>query len=100
MDYAKDASARQAFELVFADQEIGRPVVGPPDVPTERLAALRQAFDATMKDQDFLADASRLAIDIDPIDGAAAEQVLLQIYATPADVIERVKTIYADRPAK
>jgi tripartite-type tricarboxylate transporter receptor subunit TctC len=100
MDYAKDASARQAFELVFADQEIGRPVVGPPDVPTERAAALRQAFDATMKDHDFLADASRMAIDIDPIDGAAAEQVLLQIYATPADVIERVKTIYADRPAK
>jgi len=101
MDYAKDDVARQAFALVFADQEFGRPVVAPPDVPSERGAALRQAFDATMKDVDFLADAARLAIDIDPIDATAAEQVLTRIYATPKDVVERVKAIYADRqPAK
>jgi tripartite-type tricarboxylate transporter receptor subunit TctC len=97
MDLAKDEAARQAFALVFADQEMGRPVVAPPDVPAERVAALRQAFDATMKDKDFLADASRTAIDIDPIDGTAVEQVLARIYATPKAVIERVKDIYADR---
>src|SRR5262249_20527604 len=101
MDYAKDDAARQPFALAFADQEFGRPVVAPPDVPSERGAALRQAFDATMKDVDFLADAARLAIDIDPIDATAAEQVLTRIYATPKDVVERVKAIYADRqPAK
>ncbi len=98
MDYAKDEAARQAFALVFADQEMGRPVVAPPEVPAERVAALRQAFDATMKDRDFLADAARMAIDIDPIDGAGVEQILARIYATPKDVIERVKAIYADRP--
>jgi hypothetical protein len=47
-----------------------------------------------------VADAARSAIDIDAIDGAAAERVMQQIYATPVDVIERVKAIYADRPAK
>src|SRR5262245_36243553 len=95
MDYAKDESTRQAFALVFADQEIGRPVVGPPDLPAVRLEALRRAFDATMKDQDFRADAARMAIDIDPIDAVAAERILARIYATPKDVIERVKAIYA-----
>jgi tripartite-type tricarboxylate transporter receptor subunit TctC len=100
MDLAKDESARQAFTLVFGDQEMGRPVVAPPDVPPDRVAALRQAFDATMLDQEFLAEASRMAIDIDPIDGKAVEQVLARLYATPKDVIERVAAIYADRATK
>jgi len=100
MDLAKDEVARQAFALVFGDQEMGRPVVAPPDVPPDRVAALRQAFDATMRDQEFLAEAGRMAIDIDPIDGQAAEQVLARLYATPKDVIERVAAIYADRGAK
>jgi hypothetical protein len=97
MDYARDEPTRQAFALVFADQEMGRPVVAPPEVPAERVTALRQAFDATMKDPDFLADAARTAIDIDPIDGPAVESVLARIYATPKAVIERVKEIYAER---
>ena len=100
MDLAKDEAARQAFALVFGDQEMGRPVVAPPDVPPDRVAALRQAFDATMRDQEFLAEASRMAIDIDPIDGKAVEQVLARLYATPKEVIERVAAIYADRATK
>jgi tripartite-type tricarboxylate transporter receptor subunit TctC len=100
MDYAKDEATRQAFALVFADQEIARPVFGPPDVPADRLAALRRAFDATMKDGDFLADAARTAIDIDPVDGKAADQILARIYSTPKDIVDRVKAIYADRPVK
>jgi tripartite-type tricarboxylate transporter receptor subunit TctC len=100
VDLAKDEAARQAFALVFSDQEMGRPVVAPPDVPFDRVTALRQAFDATMRDQEFLADAGRMAIDIDPIDGKAVEQVLARLYATPKNVIERVAAIYADRATK
>ena len=59
---------------MFADQDMGRPVVAPPDVPADRVAALRRAFDATMKDKEFLADAAKMAIDIDPIDGKAVER--------------------------
>ena len=58
MDYARDEGARQAFALAFADQEIARPIVAPPDVPRERAAALRTAFDDTMQDKEFLADAA------------------------------------------
>ena len=97
------AGAADKKKLDYAPETGPEPhqVVAPPDVPSQRGAALRQAFDATMKDVDFLADAARMAIDIDPIDAAAAEQVLTRIYATPRAVVERVKAIYADRqPAK
>src|ERR1043166_4845283 len=94
MDYAKTDMARQAFELVFADQEMGRPVVGPPDVPAERVEALRRAFDASMKDADLLAEAARMTTDIDPIDGPAAAAFQARLAATPKSVIERVKQIY------
>jgi tripartite-type tricarboxylate transporter receptor subunit TctC len=97
---AKDEASRQAFTLVFADQEMGRPVAGPPDVPVERLAALRQAFDATMADPEFRADALHMKIDIDPIDGKAVERVLDRLYATPKSVIDRVSAIYSDRGPK
>jgi tripartite-type tricarboxylate transporter receptor subunit TctC len=100
MDLAKDEAARRAFALVFGDQEMGRPVVAPPDVPSDRVAALRQAFDATMRDEEFIADAARMAIDIDPINGKAVEQVLARLYATPKEVIERVAAIYAGRGMK
>ena len=98
MDLAKDDATRQAFALVFADQEMGRPVFAPPDVPSDRAAALRAAFAATMTDPEFLDDAARSGVEIDPIDAKAVEQVLARIYATPPDVIQRVKAIIGMRP--
>ena len=50
-----------------------------------------------MKDSEFIADAAKTAIDIDPVDGRAAEQVLSAIYATPKDIVDRVKAIFADK---
>jgi tripartite-type tricarboxylate transporter receptor subunit TctC len=100
LDLSKDEASRQAFTLVFADQEMGRPVAGPPEVLPERLAALRQAFDATMADPEFRADAAHMKIDVDPIDGAAVEGVLDRLYATPKSVIDRVSAIYGDRGTK
>jgi tripartite-type tricarboxylate transporter receptor subunit TctC len=94
MDYARDETARQAFALAFADQEIARPVVAPPGVPPERAAALRKAFDATMNDKEFIADAAKMNIDIEPANAREMEKILAQIYATPPAIIDRVKTIY------
>ena len=97
MDYAKSATARQTFELVFADQEMARPIGAPPDVPTDRAAALRAAFTATMKDADFVADAEKSGVDIDPIDGAAISALLDRLYQTPPAVVETVKKIRGDQ---
>lgn len=93
MDLAKDDEARQLLTLVYADQEMGRPVAGPPEIPADRLAALRVAFDATMADAAFRDDAKRSAIDIEPISGAAVEQIVAKLYATPKAIIDKVVAI-------
>lgn len=93
MDLAKDDEARQLLTLVYADQEMGRPVAGPPEIPADRLLALRQAFDATMADPAFLDDAKRSAIDIDPITGDEVARIVAKLYATPKAIIDKVVAI-------
>jgi tripartite-type tricarboxylate transporter receptor subunit TctC len=80
-DYAKTDEQRAVLELYFNQLVLGRPLAGPPNIPPDRLAALRAAFIATMKDRDFLAEAGRVGLEIDP---AAADEVekLLQHFAT------------------
>ncbi|HTI87308.1 MAG TPA: hypothetical protein VL966_11940 [Alphaproteobacteria bacterium] len=96
MSYARDDATKQVFELVFADQEMARPVGGPPDVPADRLAALRTAFMATMKDKEFLADAERTGIEVDPIDGPAVAAILDRLYQSSPAAIATVKKIRGD----
>jgi tripartite-type tricarboxylate transporter receptor subunit TctC len=93
MDLAKDAEAKQILTLVFADQEMGRPVAGPPEIPADRLALLRKAFEATMKDPAFLADAKRTSVDIDPISGEEVEAIIKRLYETPKPVVDKVVAI-------
>ena len=93
MDLAKDDESRQILTLVYADQEMGRPVAGPPEIPADRLAALRQAFDATMADAAFRDDAKRSAIDIDPITGDEVARIVAKLYATPKAIIDKVVAI-------
>jgi tripartite-type tricarboxylate transporter receptor subunit TctC len=91
LDMAKDEASRQAMMLVFGAGKMGRPVAAPPGVPADRVAVLRKAFDETMQDPEFLAEAKKLNIDIDgPSDGAAVEALLKQLYATPKEVVDRV----------
>ena len=61
---------KQVLTLILMRQEPGRPVAAPPGVPADRLAALRRAFDATMKDPDFVAEAEKLQLEIEPLTGA------------------------------
>jgi tripartite-type tricarboxylate transporter receptor subunit TctC len=88
LDLVTDANKRAILELILVRQETGRPIVAPPEVPAERMAILRRAFDATMKDADFLAEAKKLQLDIDPLDAAAVEKLLANAYAAPRDIVE------------
>jgi tripartite-type tricarboxylate transporter receptor subunit TctC len=91
LDMLKDEASRQAYLLVFGAGKMGRPVAAPPGVPADRVAALRRAFDATLKDPEFLDDIKRSRIDMDgPSDGAAVEALIRQLYATPKAVVDRV----------
>src|SRR5436190_9177233 len=69
LELAKSDADRQAMTMLFARTEYGRPYFLPPDVPAERVAALRRAFDATMRDGAFIADAAKLQFDVDPLTG-------------------------------
>jgi tripartite-type tricarboxylate transporter receptor subunit TctC len=76
---------------------VTRPLAVPPGVPEERVRLLRRAFDATMKDAVFLAEAERLGFEIDPMGGEEVQHAVMQIMATPKDVVDRTQAIIAGR---
>jgi tripartite-type tricarboxylate transporter receptor subunit TctC len=91
LELAKSDADRQAMTMLFARTEYGRPYFLPPDVPIERVAALRRAFDATMKDPAFVAEAAKLQFDVDPLTGEQVQALVAQLAATPRDVVARVR---------
>jgi tripartite-type tricarboxylate transporter receptor subunit TctC len=94
-DYAKSDDDRAAMNLVFARQEFGRPYAGPPDLPPAILALYRKAFDETMTDKAFLAEAEKRRLDLDPIDGEAIQKLVDELYKASPAVVDRVKDILA-----
>jgi tripartite-type tricarboxylate transporter receptor subunit TctC len=90
IDFARSAEDRQLLEFLYAGQGIGRPFVAPPDLPPERLKMLREAFDATMKDADFIADVKKSKLELDPEDGEHLAALIRKIYATPRPIVEKV----------
>lgn len=92
-DLAKNAADRQVLAFLSADVGLTRAYVTTPDVPTARLAALRHAFNATMKDPAFLAEAGKAQIDISPSTGEEAQRVVDAVLKTPPDVLARAKAI-------
>jgi hypothetical protein len=91
IDIAKTDAERAALRMMIARLEYGRPFFMPPDVPADRVNALRRAFDATMKDKDFLAEADRLKIEVDALTGEQVAELVKQVTATPADTVARVR---------
>jgi tripartite-type tricarboxylate transporter receptor subunit TctC len=91
LELAKSEADRQAMAMLFARTEYGRPYFLPPDVPAERVTALRRAFDATMKDPAFVAEAGKLQFEVDPLTGEAVQALVAQLAATPHDVVARVR---------
>jgi tripartite-type tricarboxylate transporter receptor subunit TctC len=94
---AKTPEHKQALQLALARLEFGRPFFMPPNVPPARVAAMRRAFDATLKDPEFLAEAEKLKLEIDPMNGEELARMLEDIAKTPADVVSRVRTAYEAR---
>ena len=90
-EFATTERQRQIMRLVLSRQTMGRPFVAPPGLPADRAAALRAAFDATMKDPEFLAEAKARGQEVNPVSGAAIDKLLAELYATPKDVTEETK---------
>lgn len=87
VDLAKTTQEKAALQLLLASQQSGRPYAAPPGIPPDRAQALRRAFDAAMKDPEFLSYTGQMKLEIDPLPGERVESVLQDIYQTPSDVI-------------
>jgi hypothetical protein len=89
--YVKDDEARKVVELVISQTVFHRSYIAPPDTPPAQIEVLRAAFDKTMADPQFLADAQKVRIDIEPLSGAKVQEVVRTLYATPNNIVERAR---------
>jgi len=88
-DLTQDREKLQILKLFLASQETARPFAAPPDIPADRKAALIAAFNATMKDPEFLAEAQKLNMDINPLNAKGVDDIVAELYATPKAVLEK-----------
>jgi tripartite-type tricarboxylate transporter receptor subunit TctC len=91
VDFATSPENRKIMELIYSSETFGRPYLTAPDVPAERVAALRKAFLETMADKELLADAQRIGLSIDPISGEDLQRLAADIFATPVPFVEKTK---------
>lgn len=89
-DFA-NARQKQVVRLVLSRQTLGRPFAAPPGVPADRRDALRRAFDATLKDPAFLAEAEKLKLEVSPVTGEEVDKLIAGLYATPKDIVEETR---------
>jgi tripartite-type tricarboxylate transporter receptor subunit TctC len=89
--YVHDKETHAVLELIVDQQVFGRPFVLPPGVPADRLAILRKAFDATMADKAFLADASKMGLEVAPASGERVQATVDKLYTAPASLVARAK---------
>jgi tripartite-type tricarboxylate transporter receptor subunit TctC len=87
--WVKTDEQRQVLEFLMAEQVYGRPFVGPPAIPADRLEALRESFMATMADPEFLAESEKLGVEIAPVSGEKFEALIKRVGATPPAIIEK-----------
>jgi tripartite-type tricarboxylate transporter receptor subunit TctC len=90
-EFAKTGEDRKLLELYFGPNEMGRPYVGPPGVPEDRLNAIRRAFDATMRDPAYLAEAKSQKMSVDPMTGEEMEALIRGFAASPPELVAKLK---------
>ncbi len=90
-DFAKNDNDRQILRLFSTDVVIGRPFITTPGVPAERVALLRKAFDAMLKDPAYIEDSKKAGLDVLPTDGVTIQKVVSGLVGTPKDIIAKAK---------
>jgi tripartite-type tricarboxylate transporter receptor subunit TctC len=86
MTFAANERQRQILRLVTSRQIMGRPFAAPPDLPEDRKVALRKAFDETLRDPEFLAEAKAAKLEVNPVSGVDLDKLIAELYRTSADV--------------
>ncbi len=93
IELAKDEASRQMLRVYATKFKTTYPILLPPDVPAARVRTMQGAFDATMLDKAFIADAEKIGIDVSPLGGPEIEKVMAEIEAAPQDVIDRLRLL-------
>ena len=91
MEFAKNEEDRETLQLISAPTALGRPYLAPPEIPADRLIVLRQAFMATLKDKEFLDEAAKLKLDVDPRDADEIAKVVRDTISAPPAVVAKAK---------
>jgi tripartite-type tricarboxylate transporter receptor subunit TctC len=89
IEAAHSPEERKALELFFARAAMGRPFVAPPEVPADRLAALRTAFDAAIADPAFREEARKQSLNVVPVSAREMTEIVVNAYKTPPDIVRR-----------
>jgi len=88
VDLTDDPQKKAALKLIVSRQVMARPFAAPPGIPADRARALREAFDATMKDADFIAEMKKLDLDLQPVNSTEIDALIREVYASPPDVVK------------
>jgi tripartite-type tricarboxylate transporter receptor subunit TctC len=92
MDHATSDRDRQILDLLLARQVAAWPFMAPPGLPDDRKAALRQAFDDTMRDPGFIAETRRSGLIVNPVDGVKLDALIAELYRIPNDVVDAARS--------
>lgn len=98
MELPLDDPHKAALKLIVSRQAIARPFAAPPGVAAERIAALRDAFNATMSDPEFLAEMHSLGLEVRPVDGEAVQGLMQEIQTSPPPILALARDILSETP--
>ncbi len=93
MDLMKNPEDRAVLSVIFDKYQMGRPYFLPPGVPAERVALLRKAFDAVMKDPALIAEAAQQKLELDPLSGTDVQALIERLYATPEPLVKQARIL-------
>jgi len=91
--YKTQDSSRRLANVILAANEIGRPIVGTPGIPAERVKILRDAFTKAVNDQELVEEAKKKRLELDPVSGEDLQTLASEIMAQPPEVVERMKKL-------
>ena len=95
LQFIKNDADRKVMELHFTQKTAARPLVAPPEVPKERVALLRKAFEALAQDKEFLAEMDKAKMEFDFVPGPEIDKIVAQVVATPPEIAERYAKAFA-----
>jgi hypothetical protein len=91
LEVVQSEADRELWRFYTMKYAFARPLALPPEVPADRVKAIRDAFDATMKDAQYIADAKRIRLDVNPLSGEAIARLVARINATPQSEVDRLR---------